>query len=88
MGDIAFDEIVQELKDLTILAKQYQEPEEVDNSIIKNYLEGYQFIFDLYYKNNISNYKKKFSIFYFIHLMNLIFNFNDILNTIYKYINI
>lgn len=28
MGDIAFDEIVQELKDLTILAKQYQEPVE------------------------------------------------------------
>lgn len=28
MGDIAFDKIVQELKDLTILAKQYQEPVE------------------------------------------------------------
>jgi len=42
---------------MELLMTKYQEPEEVDNSIIKNYLEGYQFIFDLYYKNNISNYK-------------------------------
>ena len=40
-----------------LLITKYQEPEMVDDIIIKNYLEGYQFIFDLYYLNNIKNYR-------------------------------
>ena len=49
--------VIKDDKSEELLVTKFQEPEEVDDIIIKNYLEGYQFIFDLYYLNTIKNYK-------------------------------
>jgi len=40
-----------------LLITEFQDPTPLPNSIILNYIQGYQFIFDLYFLNNIKNYK-------------------------------
>jgi len=40
-----------------VLAKAFVDPPAVSESNISLYLQGYQFIFDLYYLNNLKNYK-------------------------------
>lgn len=49
--------IVKDDGSLEQLTKPFQKIEPLKDDVIIKYLQGYQFIFDLYYKNNIKNYK-------------------------------
>ena len=49
--------VINDNETLELLVTKFQEPPKVNDTIIKNYMEGYRFIFDLYYLNNIANYK-------------------------------
>ena len=40
-----------------LIMTEFQDPVKVNDTILKNYIEGYQFIFNLYYLNTITNYK-------------------------------
>jgi hypothetical protein len=49
--------IVKDDGSLEQLTKTFQKIEALTEDVIIKYLQGYQFIFDLYYNNNIKNYK-------------------------------
>jgi hypothetical protein len=49
--------IVKDDGSLEQLTKPFQKIEALTDDVIIKYLQGYQFIFDLYYNNNIKNYK-------------------------------
>jgi len=49
--------IVNDDGSLEQLTKPFQKIEPLTDDVIIKYLQGYQFIFDLYYNNNIKNYK-------------------------------